>query len=188
MGTPTLVLIGLRGSGKTTVGRLLATRLQGREADGPGFVDLDDRTPAVLGCDSVADAWEAHGESAFRDAEMQALGAILSVDDKVCRVLALGGGTPTAPGAEAMLASQRDRGRVVLVYLRAMPDTLRERLSHADNRDRPALLGGKDPLDEIDAVFARRDPLYRQLATVEVACDGMSAKEVADLVAAGVGL
>lgn len=146
-----LVLMGLRGSGKSTIGRLTAART------GHGFVDLDDRTPRVLGFDAVAPAWEARGEAAFRAAEVEALRAALA---EPTEVIALGGGTPTAPGAADLL---KNTG-ATLVYLRCSPAELRERLRlHGVGANRPSLTGG-NPLDEIEEVFARRDGLYRSIA------------------------
>lgn len=147
-----VLLIGLRGSGKTSAGILAAQAL------GLPFVDLDDATRALLGVPTVAEAWRMHGEPAFRQAETRALAGALGPPT---RVVALGGGTPTAPGAADLI---RDSGALV-IYLCADADTLRRRLGPAVARDpnRPSLTGG-DPLAEIDAVLAERDPLYRSLA------------------------
>jgi len=157
-GAADVVLIGLRASGKSTVGRLLGAAL-GRE-----FVDLDDVTPRLLGSDDVRGAWSAHGEAGFRAAEARALAQELS---GAGRVLALGGGTPEAPGAAAMLRDARDAGRAVVVYLRADAAVLRERLRQADNANRPSLTGA-GLLDEIEDVLARRDGAYSALADLVV--------------------
>lgn len=149
------MLIGLRGSGKSTLGRALAA------AQGCVFVDLDEVTPQVMGFGSVAEAWGARGESEFRAAEAAALQEALRGDGVV---IALGGGTPTAPGCAERLIEERRAGRVVVAYLRAEPAALRERLRGRIDASRPSLTG-KDPLAEIDDVFAARDPLYQRLAT-----------------------
>jgi shikimate kinase len=153
-----VALLGLRASGKTTLGRALAERL------GRRFVDLDDRTLALLGDDTIAGAFRRAGEPAFRAAETEALVRALDEDGIV---LALGGGTPTAPGAETMLRDAQARGRTTLVYLRCEPDVLRSRLRAAGGAgvNRPSLTGD-GPLDEIERVHAARDPLYRALADV----------------------
>ncbi|MBX3404370.1 MAG: shikimate kinase [Phycisphaeraceae bacterium] len=150
-----LLLIGLRGSGKSTIGRMLAARL-GRE-----FVDLDNTTAALLNCRTPGEAFAAHGESVFRIAENRAL-----INESVIggRVIALGGGTPTAPGVAQMLEGDRSAGRAVIVYLRVMPDVLRARLRATDTSTRPSLTG-TGTLEEIESVFAARDPVYRRLAT-----------------------
>lgn len=156
---PNLILIGLRGSGKSTIGRAVAVRLA------RPFVDLDDLTPRELGCTSVAEAW-SRGEGAFRAAEVGALRNVIETDNQV---IALGGGTPTAPGAADLLREHRDGGRAVIIYLRATPEILRERLADADNAHRPALLpGSSDPLSEIDRVHTARDPVYRALASAVI--------------------
>lgn len=169
-----IVLMGLRGSGKSTVGGLLAQDL-GRE-----FVDLDDRTLDLLrqerGAASIADAFERFGEPCFREAEARALGEQLEQDGRWV-VLALGGGTPTAPGAADHL---RGSGAVV-VYLRYEPTILATRLKDQVDARRPALTERGDTILEMQEVFDRRDPLYRSLATVEVSTEG-DAREVAQCV------
>ncbi len=159
-GEPNLVLIGLRGSGKSTLGARLADSL------GMGFVDLDDSTAKVLSCAGAGEAIAEHGMDAFRSAERTALESELQTPG---RVIALGGGTPTAEGCAGLLLDDSCR----VLYLKASPETLRARLSVADNSDRPSLTGG-DVLDEIAAVFEQRDPLYCELAESVVHTDGVS--------------
>ena len=156
-----VALIGLRASGKSTVGRMVARTL------GRGFVDLDDVTPQLLGCADVREAWSRHGVDAFRAAEARALAQVLT---GAGRVLALGGGTPEAPGASDALRAARGAGRAVVVYLRAPAETLRDRLRGDDNANRPSLTG-KGLLDEIEEVLARRDGLYTSLADLVVEHD-----------------
>jgi shikimate kinase len=165
-----LVLIGLRGSGKSTLGERLAQRHKLR------FVDLDVRTPAEFGVRSVAEAWATYGEAAFREAEVRALGRAIAEDPDI---LALGGGTPTAPGAEDMIRALRGppgapRSRVV--YLRAPAEVLAARLEAGGVTDRPSLTG-EDPIREIGAVLAFRDPLYRDLADDIVEVGALSERE-----------
>lgn len=151
---PTIVLIGLRGSGKTTLGARLAEAL-----DRP-FVDLDDRTAAALGHDTPGEALRTVGIEAFRTAEAAELTSALS---EAGTVLALGGGTPTAPGAADTIRAHRTRGDAVVMYLRAEPHELSGRLTAPGAPDRPALLGN-DAIAEIQELFEQRDPLYRDLA------------------------
>lgn len=154
-----IVLIGLRGSGKSTLGKALA-RQQGLD-----FLDLDDLTAGALGHSSAGEAFNAAGERAFRAAEARALAEVLA--RPFLGVLALGGGTPTAPGAADLLVPP---ARVV--YLRSSPGTLRRRLAATDVAARPSLTGAP-MLDEIDAVFAVRDPLYQRLADLVIQTDAM---------------
>jgi 3-dehydroquinate synthase len=162
-----VLLIGLRGSGKTSAGAIAARRL------GLPFLDLDDATRALLNAPTVAHAWHAHGEPAFRAAEVRALGEALRMPP---RVIALGGGTPTAPGAADLIRA----ADALVIYLRADAEALRQRLrdSIASDPDRPSLTGA-DPLAEIDQVLARRDPLYVSLASHVVDVRALSVEDTA---------
>lgn len=181
MQRPDLILIGLRGSGKSTVGRAAAARLN-RE-----FVDLDDLTPGVMGFASIAEAWSAAGEPGFRNAEVNALERLLRSDPSIARVIALGGGTPTAPGAEALLRGARRSARAAVVYLRARAPALRSRLRISENQHRPALTPSGDVLDEIEQVFQRRDALYRGVADAVIHTDEKSLEDVVDELVGWVG-
>ncbi len=164
-----ILLMGLRGSGKSTIGPLLAQRLH------KPFIDLDNRTAAYLGHDTVAAAWRQHGEPAFRTAEVECLRAALAEGDSV---IALGGGTPTAPGAEELLSGPG----LFLAYLRADGDTLRTRLAATDTTTRPSLTGAS-MLDEIEQIHAKRDPIYRRLADAVIEVAGHPAEAVVDAIA-----
>ncbi len=168
--SPDLILIGLRACGKSTIGRLVAQRL------GVGFVDLDDVTSELLESSGAGEAIETHGIEAFRKAEGRALGSVLKGTG---RVIALGGGTPTADGCATMLKSDACR----VVYLRALTETLRERLKNTDNVDRPALVV-EDVVDEVETLFERRDGLYRELAESVIHVDGISEESVLEAVLA----
>lgn len=160
--------MGLRGSGKSTVGRLVSS------PRGWVFVDLDDVTPRVAGFGTVREAWNALGEAGFRRAERRAL------DDAAVRsaaCVALGGGTPMHDDSREELARRRAAG-AVLVYLRADASELRRRLAGADNAHRPSITGA-DPLGEIEAVLARRDPVYLALASRVVEVAGLTPEHVA---------
>lgn len=154
---PDLLLIGLRGSGKSTLARALA-RAERREA-----IDLDDVTLRALGASDASEAWRVHGEPAFRAAEAAGLAELLKSPRG--RVVALGGGTPTAPGAAEAIREACATGGAVVVYLRATPQVLASRLrASGPGANRPSLTGA-GPIEEIESVFAQRDPLYRRLAT-----------------------
>jgi shikimate kinase len=153
--TPDLLLIGLRASGKSTLGRALAS------ACGRPFADLDDVVLERMGYATVADAWSAEGEPAFRDAEVQALRSVLRGEGTV---LALGGGTPAQSGAQEAMHSAQAAGSALVVYLRCAPDELRRRLEMTGvGADRPSLTGA-DPIEEITSVYAQRDPVYVSIA------------------------
>ncbi|MFM7259456.1 MAG: shikimate kinase [bacterium] len=148
-----LVLLGLRASGKSTIGALVAADLA------RPFVDLDDRTAALLGATSAGDAFRAAGEAAFRRAESKALAEALSGAPVV---LALGGGTPTAPGAADLLQAARVQGRAYIVFLDPSTDVMVTRLER-DAGNRPSLTG-RGVIEEIEEIAARRRPLYAALA------------------------
>lgn len=169
-----LVLIGLRASGKSTVGRLVAERL------GRGFIDLDDLTAARLGENSPADALNRRGEPAFRAAEVASLRDTLA---RSALVVALGGGTPTAPGAAEILQQERAARRAAIIYLHAAPEVLRCRLAATDVAARPSLTG-RGTLAEIETLYAQRDPLYRATADVVIESDSAPPEELAARIAA----
>lgn len=156
-----ILLIGLRASGKSSLAAALAQRL------GRPMLDLDDETAKYLGSGTISELFARYGEARFRAAEYRALVNQAFPRTNPGPVVALGGGTPTAPGAADFLRAARANGQGVVVYLRAEPAVLRARLASADNRHRPALLGS-DVLEEVGALFAARDPLYRELASTEV--------------------
>jgi shikimate kinase len=164
MHTSHIVLMGLRGSGKTTASRELATRI------GLPCIDLDNVTPRILGRESVADAWKLDGEPAFRLAETKAISQVLA---EPRAVIALGGGSPTAPGAADILRAAARAGTIILIYLRASSGALHDRLvANGPGINRPSLTG-KDPLQEIEDVLQVRDPLYKELASSIIEVDGL---------------
>lgn len=128
---------------------MLAVRL------GVTLIDLDKLTLLRMGCSTVTEAWDEQGEPAFRAAEIEALKEAIESGG----VIALGGGTPMAPGGEDLIRSSG----VVSIYLRAEPALLRERLADGVGDDRPSLTGA-DPLDEISGIFNARDPRYTSIA------------------------
>lgn len=141
-----VALIGLPGSGKSTIGRQLARRL------GVPFVDSDQFIEARLGC-SIRSFFEREGEARFRDIEESVIEELTRRPDGV---LATGGGAVLRAENRAHL---RDRSRVV--YLRSTPDDLFRRLRHDTQRP---LLQVADPLARLRELYATRDPLYREVA------------------------
>lgn len=166
-----IILIGLRASGKTVIGREIAEQLWS------DFRDLDDVTLEAFPKMSVTDVFERHGEAAWREAELEALKRSAPRDEGV---LALGGGTAMIDEARALLEGWRDSGAVKIVYLRARAETLRRRLE-AETGDRPPLLGD-DTADEVDAVLAARGPVYEALAHTCVDVDVLPVGEIATMV------
>ena len=142
----TLVLVGLPGSGKSTVGRSLGRRL------GRPFHDSDHVIEQRIGC-SIREFFAREGEERFRDEEQQALADIAA--GPPC-VLATGGGAVLREANRQIL---RQAGHVI--YLRCTPEELWRRL-HRDTK-RP-LLQVSDPQGKLRQLFAERDPLYREIA------------------------
>ena len=139
------------GSGKSTVGRLLARHLKLR------FIDSDHEIERRIGM-PIRSFFEIQGEDAFRDLESEVIDDLSRMTD--C-VLATGGGTVLrAANREAL----RGRGRVI--YLRSTPEEIFRRLRHDTHR--PLLQVG-DPQRRLRELYRERDPLYRQTAhyTVE---------------------
>jgi shikimate kinase len=141
-----IALVGLPGSGKTTVGRQLARRLQ------LPFFDSDHEIEVRIGC-SIREFFEREGEARFRDIEAEVLDTLTQAPVKV---LSTGGG---AVLREANRLHLRERGRVV--YLKSTPEELFRRLKHDVNRP---LLQVADPLLKLKNLFAERDLLYREVA------------------------
>jgi shikimate kinase len=148
-----LTLVGYRASGKSTVGRLAAARL------GWPFIDADTAVEEALG-QPIRTFFAEHGEAAFREAEATALARIL--DEPGCLVLATGGGAVLREGNRVLL---RERGGLV-VYLHAPAEVLQARLRHSAG-GRPSLTGAP-VADEVPALLAAREPLYRAVATVVI--------------------
>jgi shikimate kinase len=151
-----IILIGLPGSGKSTVGRQLARRLSTH------FVDSDQLIEQRLGC-SIREYFEREGEGAFRDVEQEILQEILSADTASpgqLQVLSTGGGSVLREANRLLL---RGSGRVV--YLRATPEDLYRRLRH--DRNRP-LLQGVDPMQRLRDLYIQRDPLYRETSHFQI--------------------
>ncbi|HEY3943374.1 MAG TPA: shikimate kinase [Acidimicrobiales bacterium] len=155
-----LLLVGMMGSGKTTVGRALARQL------GWEYVDSDAQVEAATG-HSVAELFALGGEAAFRDAEAAVVRD--AVAGRAPVVVAVAGGAVLRPDTRSLL---RSAGTVV--WLRARPDTLARRLG--DGRDRPLL--GDDPPAAIRRLDAERRPVYAALAQVVIDVDELDAPAV----------
>ena len=141
-----IALVGLPGSGKSTIGRQLARRL------GVPFADSDHVIEQQLGC-SIREFFEREGEDRFRDIEEEVIDTLTANHPGV---LATGGGAVLRPRNRVNL-----RERTKVVYLRSSPEEVFRRLRHDSNRP---LLQVKDPLGRLRELYATRDPLYREAA------------------------
>ena len=164
---PHLALVGLMGAGKSAVGRELADLRDGRH------VDLDGAVTAGVGR-SIGVLFAELGEEGFRDAEQSTLAAVLADDEPV--VLSTGGGVLLREANRLSLAD-----RAVVVWLRARPETLAERVG--DGVGRPLLQAG-EPVEVLGELSVLRGPAYLAAADVIVDTDDLSVDEVADRVMA----
>lgn len=108
---------------------------------------------------------------------MQALRGAL--DEEGDSVVALGGGTPTAPGAAAMIRESSSGPRWLVVYLALSPGALEQRLLGLNAEDRPALTA-MGTVGEVGMLHAQRDPLYRALASHVIDAEGKTPEQIAD--------
>ena len=140
-------LVGMPGSGKSTVGRQLARRI------GVPFVDLDHRLERTIGT-TIRSYFETEGEARFRDLEADVLAEVISQPGGL--VLSTGGGVVLRPANRDAL---RQLGNVL--YLRASPEEIYKRVKH--DTTRPLLQAG-NPLLKLRELYAQRDALYRETA------------------------
>lgn len=165
-----LFLIGYRGTGKSTVGRMLADRL------GWDFVDSDEVITEQAGC-TIAQIFAGEGEEAFRQRESVAVTALASRERTV---VALGGGAVLREANRTALA-----GRGPVVWLTARCETLAERIQ-ADQvtaAQRPSLTG-LAPLEEIRQVLEQRKHVYQGCADLEVDTEEKTPAEVVEVILA----
>jgi shikimate kinase len=164
-----LILIGYRGSGKSTVGRKLADRL------GLTFVDTDDEIQRRFGNKTIAQIWNQYGPRAFRD--LEAL-VVDELTDRADQVIALGGGTIIEPDARGAVQRATHATRI---YLHCDPDELERRLAaDAGRRDTRPHHGYPANLEHhIREHLAEREPIYRMVADTVV---DVTARPVQDVV------
>lgn len=155
-----VILIGLPGAGKTTVGKLAAERLQAPFVDVDTVIVRKEGKPITL-------IFAEQGEPAFRVLERREVEAALSGE---ASIIAPGGGWAAQPGT-----LDEARGRAFVVYLKTRPETATLRAEPEGNR--PALLG-EDPVGRMKALLLEREAAYHRAdATLET--DGHTAEQVA---------
>jgi shikimate kinase len=170
---PHLFLVGMMGSGKSTVGPILAKRLSMR------WVDLDSLVERLTGS-SIAEIWRTLGEEKFRMLEAEAVETL---------------GTPGAVvgcgGGIVKNKTVRDRLRALgrCVYLRASPSTLATRLWNSDLgalSERPLLSGIDSKADlqsRLEGILSEREDLYEGCAHLVVETDGCTPEQAAEIIA-----
>ena len=156
-----IVLVGLMGAGKSTVGRRLAKRL------GLPFVDSDDAIEDAAGC-SAAEVFERYGEADFRDGERRLVARLMDGD---VRVIATGGGAYVDPRTRQLLNE-----RSITIWLDAPVDILADRTGRRDTR--PLLRNG-DRKGTLERLAEQRGPAYAE-AHIRVLSGQGAHKDVVD--------
>ena len=146
--SPHLILVGLPGVGKTTIGKAAARQL------GRPFLDFDAEIEKRAGM-NVREIFKLRGEDAFREMELELTRELSSTEGMV---LSPGGGWITQQGAVELL---RSAGRII--YLRASPESVARRLRRVETRP---LLAGRDPVVALRELYQKRRALYETADTV----------------------
>lgn len=161
-----IVLVGLMGAGKSSVGRRFAARL------GLPFVDADTEIETAAGL-TIPDIFEVYGEAAFRDCEKRVIARLL---EGPVQVIATGGGAFVDPETRELV---KERG--ISVWLHAPVNLLAERVSRRNNRP---LVAGKDPEPVLARLAAEREPYYEQADIRVESGEGPHERVVDDIIAA----
>ena len=158
-----IVLVGLMGVGKSTIGRRLASRL------GVDFVDADHEIERAAG-HSIAEIFEKYGEAHFRDGERRVIARLI---DGSVKVIATGGGAFMNDATRALILD-----KAIAVWIDADIAILAERVSRRDTRP---LLIGKDPKTVLKSLAEVRNPIY-QLAQIHVRSETAPSEATVDAI------
>jgi len=164
-----LVLVGLMGSGKSSVARRVGERLGWR------VVDLDAVVEATAGC-SIPEVFSRHGEQTFRDLETDALATALASPEP--SVLATGGGVVVRERNRDLL---RNAGDACVIWLHASPTALARRVA-GTSVTRPLL--ADDPLEALTRLAQQRTSLYAEVAQHRIDTENVRLDDVVDAVVA----
>jgi shikimate kinase len=155
LGQRAVALVGMPGSGKSSIGRRLAPRL------GVAFVDADSKIEEAAGGMTIAEIFAKHGEAEFRALEARVIARLL---DEGPSVIATGGGALVNDGTRSLVAEKS-----IAIWLKAEIPVLLRRVRRKS--DRP-LLKGKDPEETLKQLLAAREPLYAQAPIVVTSREG----------------
>lgn len=155
LGSRAIALVGMPGSGKSSIGRRLAPRL------GLPFVDADAAIEEAAGGMSIAEIFAKHGEAEFRALEARVIARLLEEGPSV---IATGGGALLNEGTRALI-----RDRAVSVWLKAEIPVLMRRVRRKSGRP---LLQGKDPETTLRKLLTEREPLYAEARIIVTSREG----------------
>ncbi len=161
-----IFLIGMMGSGKTTVGEILAKKLH------LSFIDIDERIEMHFGC-LIPSIFQIEGEKGFREKESTILNLCVQEDNTV---VSTGGGLILSAKNRRTL---KDHG--IVVYLTASESRLFDRIRSDLLTDRP-LLKTKDPYQIFQMLFSARKSYYREVADIMIDTSTLSCGETAELI------
>ena len=160
--TGNICLVGLMGSGKSTVGPILAKEL--------GFTSVDlDGNIAISMKQSIREIFEKQGEERFRAEESRQLRLACA---KGQQVIACGGGVVLSPENMGFLRRQ------TTVYLKASPEVLAQRVGTA--KSRPLLAGAASPVQRLATLLKEREPLYQDCARITILAEGKDPRVIVD--------
>lgn len=149
-----VILIGFMGCGKSTVGIKLSYRLRRSLLDTDKIIEKEENR-------TISDIFVTDGEGYFRDLETQCLKKLIQTEKN--QIISVGGGLPIRKENHTLL---KELGTVV--YLRAKPETIYERLKHDTTRP---LLQGENPQEKIRALMGQRAAIYEKTADVIIDVD-----------------
>lgn len=158
-----VILIGFMGSGKTTIGLKLSYKLQMTVEDTDKIIESRE------GC-SISDIFAQKGESYFRKLETDLLYEISN--DSYTKIYSLGGGTPVQLQNQSIICKCGN-----VIYLRAKPETIYERLKGDTTRP---LLACEDPLDRIKTLMGTRSTAYERCADLIIDVDDIPQSDIVD--------
>ncbi|MCD5380527.1 type I 3-dehydroquinate dehydratase [Candidatus Gracilibacteria bacterium] len=168
----TIILYGMRGTGKSTVGKDLASDLA------YSFLDLDNFI-AEKNAKALPDFIESEGWDSFRDEEHRCLQEVLEQENKDGRVISLGGGT---------IAFERNRDEIFvdkntkIVYLDTDLEEIARRISKDEDKgEKRNSLTGKSVLDELEEVYKQRESIYKNSCDFSVDNNGEIKKTIAEI-------
>jgi shikimate kinase len=161
-----IVLIGFRGTGKSTVGKLLANRLK------RDFIDTDEYIERTTG-KTIKDIFEKEGEESFRKIEVETIAKLSKIDNKI---IAAGGGVVLK---DENVKNLKSNG--FLILLEATPEIIHDRISQDEktSQQRPSLTNKKS-FDEIKYLLDKRQPLYENAANYTINTSYVSSEDIVE--------